>query len=530
MQDATGRGSTGRRGRTGRLLALGCALVTIGAGCAWIREVSVSPLGVSGDGASGGSAPAVSADGRFVAFESLAANLVAGADGGLFVRDTAAGTTTVASVRADGSFTDGTDPAISSTGRYVAFVSSDLAMVPGLTGGHDQVFLRDRFTRTTKLVSVKSGATNPGNDDSEAPSISADGRYVAFESDAANLVPFDTNASTDVFVRDLVGGTTTRVNVNLTAEEPFFGADSASISADGRFVAFATFDSPTGEDTPSQDIYLRDRLTSTTQMVSRKGATGISNGFSADPRVSANGRFVAFLSNATNLDAAPDGNGALDVFVRDTVAKATTRVSLTPANGVLQSGSRTPSISGDGRFVSYVSASPDVVPSDTNLAADVFVRDRPLARTTRVDTAEKGAQAPTGGMDGSLSADGRYVAFLTDSPLTASHTGSLAQLLIRHVVTPTVTAVTPSTVAPGTTTNVVITGSGFLAGAAVTITGDGLTVGPALAYGEGALLVPVSATPTAPHAPRDVYVTVRGTGPGPAAGAVASCTGCLRVA
>ena len=213
-----------------RLVALACAVLTMTAGCAWIREVSVAPSGASGNGAADGSTPAVSADGRYVAFGSDATNLVAGADGGLFVRDTSAATTTVASVRSDGSFGWGTDPAISANGRYVAFVSDDPAMVPGLSGGHDQVFVRDRFAKTTRLVSMKATGV-PGNDDSEAPSISGDGRIVAYESDASNLVAFDTNASTDVFVRDLQTTASVRINVFPTAEEPFFGGDSPSIKS-----------------------------------------------------------------------------------------------------------------------------------------------------------------------------------------------------------------------------------------------------------------------------------------------------------
>ncbi len=320
-------------------------------------------------------APAMSADGRFVAFESSASNLVAGDTNGrydVFVRDRLAGVTRRVSVGAGGQANNGSDsPAISADGRFVAFYSDASNLVAGDTNGRSDVFVRDRLAGVTRRVSV--GAGGQANSESFGPAISADGRFVAFYSYASNLVAGDTNGRSDVFVRDRLAGVTRRVSVGAggQANSDSFGP---AISADGRFVAFDSSASNlvVGDTNGTFDVFVRDRLAGVTRRVS-VGAGGQANSDSLSPAISADGRFVAFESNASNL-VAGDTNATDDVFVRDRLAGVTRRVSV-GAGGQANSSSGSPAISANGRSVAYTSNASNLVRGDTNGAQDVFVRD-----------------------------------------------------------------------------------------------------------------------------------------------------------
>jgi Tol biopolymer transport system component len=328
--------------------------------------------------------PAISGTGRYVAFESFAPNLVPGDTNDahdVFVNDRATGTTERVSVAGDG--TQGDDfsgaPAVGSTGRYVAFESFAANLVPGDTNGNEDVFVRDRVAGTTSRVSLADDGTQ-GDGSSGQPSISADGRYVAFESLASNLVPGDTNGSKDVFVRDRVTGTTARVSVagdgtqgNQTSAEP-------TVSADGRYVAFESLASNLvrGDTTGTWDVFVRDRAAGTTELVSVAGdGTPGRPGFSQEPSISPDGRYVAFLSAASNL-VPRDTNETEDVFVHDRVAGTNERASVASDGTEGDGGSGEPSISADSRYVAFESLASNLVPvpGDTNFDADVFVRDR----------------------------------------------------------------------------------------------------------------------------------------------------------
>jgi TolB protein len=233
------------------------------------------------------------------------------------------------------------------------------------------------------LVSRAAGATGPaGNFGSSAPSVSGDGRLVAFGSWATNLHPDDSDGNFDAFVRDLQANTTTLVSRATGASGANANGNSwaRAISADGRFVAFvsaATNLSPDDGDT-TIDVYVRDLQTGTTTLLSRAtGASGVKgNGGSFEPAISADGRFVAFESEATNLHP-DDGDTSEDLFVRDLQANTTTLVSrATAASGVKgDSGSYEPAISGDGRFVAFESTASNLHPDDTDTNVDVFLRD-----------------------------------------------------------------------------------------------------------------------------------------------------------
>jgi Tol biopolymer transport system component len=303
------------------------------------------------------------------------------------------------------------EAAFSADGRYVVFWSSASNLVPGDTNGAFDVFLRDRETGATEIVSVDSAGVQ-GLENSLDPSISADGRYVAFESHASNLVPGDTNGSFDVFVRDRLTGTTERLSVDSSGAEGNNQSFDPSISADGRFVAF--YSSATnlvpGDTNDSLDVFVHDRQSGTTERVSVDWDGAEGNGHSRLPSISSDGRYVAFESSATNL-VAGDTNGVLDIFVRDRQNGTTERVSVGAGGAQGDGASSLASISGDGRYVTFESFATNLVPGDTHGFLDVFFRDRLSATTTRVSVDSGGAQGNGDSGTASVSADGRFVAF-----------------------------------------------------------------------------------------------------------------------
>jgi Tol biopolymer transport system component len=400
------------------------------------RRVSVTTTGAQAHGESYGGS--ISADGRFVAFESDASNLFHGPTLGreVYVRDRLAHTTRLISVGLDGRPPIGYagDASISADGRYVAFDN----LVRGDTIVHINVFVRDRARHTTRLVSVGLGG-RPANGDSVRPSISADGRYVAFNSPASNLVGEDTNGLTDVFIRDSARHTTRLISVGLGGSPANGHSFGPSISADGRYVAFTSDASNlVGGDTNGlTDVFIRDRARHTTRLISVGLGGRSANGYSFEPSISADGRFVAFTSPASNLvrGDTSDASDAYDVFVRDTVAQTTRLVSVS-TNGQ-QSRGRAPSISAHGRFVAFTSAAHNLVAGDTNRLSDVFVRDT-LAHTTRlVSVGLKGQSGNNGSLLSDISSDGRSVAFTSDaSDLVPHDTNSSRDVFVRDLPRP----------------------------------------------------------------------------------------------
>jgi len=403
-------------------------------------RASVATRGTQGNGQSAG--PAISANGRYIAFTSEGTNLVAGDTNDaqdVFVRDRITGATTRVSISTRGTQADSSSfgpAAISASGRYIAFSSSATNLVAGTTGG---VFVRDRVAGTTTLVSVAtSGAKAVGGE----PAISADGRYVAFISEASNLVAGDTNERPDVFVRDRISRTTTRATVatdGTQANGDSFGP--AAISADGRYVAFGSNASNlvAGDTNERPDVFVRDRVrgTTTRASVATDGTQGSLN--SLQPSISANGRYIAFGSIASNL-VAGDTNGIVDVFVRDRVAGTTTRVNISTRGAqtahtdpdTMLEDSELPTISADGRYVAFLSGAGNLVDCDTNGIVDVFVRDRVRGTTTRVSVATRGAQANQRSSEPAISANGRYVAFSSDaSNLVRGDTNGSSDVFVR---------------------------------------------------------------------------------------------------
>lgn len=303
-------------------------------------------------------------------------------------------------------------PSLSADGRFVAFGSAATNLVPATVSGRGDIFVRDRKTGTNEVVSVGPGRV-AADDWSFGPVISADGRFVAFASLATNLVLRDTNDLSDVFVHDRRTGRTTRINVGPRGAQDNGGAAGPALSADGRFVTFgsdATNLVPT--DTNGQaDIFLRDRRIDITTRIS-VGRRGVqSNGSSSAPSISANGRFIAFYSDATNL-VPGDTNGLSDIFVHDRRTGATTRVSVGPRGRQANRDSVNPAISANGRFVVFESGATNLVPDpDLDGQPGVFLHDRQTEMTELVSVGLRREQNNSDATAPAISADGRFVTF-----------------------------------------------------------------------------------------------------------------------
>ncbi|PYJ56499.1 MAG: hypothetical protein DME24_22060 [Verrucomicrobia bacterium] len=409
--------------------------------------VSVNQTGVGG-GNGNSVSPAASTDGRYVVFESEASNLVANDTNGVsdvFMRDLQTGTTTLVSVNSAGTGGNGasTSPLISPDGRYVAFVSAAGNLVANDTNNANDIFVRDLQNNTTTLVSVSMDGATSGNGGSDWPTMTPDGRWVAFVSKATNLVAGASNNLGDIYARDLVSGTTIWVGTNVAAI--MSGVNSQShpinsynpvVSDNGNYVAFKSvgaallvlrhnlqtgatdlvstntvgntlgFDDPSGPDmTPDgrfiafteargaggtglTDVYLWDAQNGTKSLVSANlSGTISSNAFSDTPAVSADGRFVAFVSDASDL-VTNAADGSYQVYLRDVLNGTTKLVSADTSGGVSgDTGGAIPTMTADGRSVAFDSFDGDYVANDNNNAYDVFVRD------TTTDTAELISQA-----------------------------------------------------------------------------------------------------------------------------------------
>jgi Tol biopolymer transport system component len=416
---------------------LAAILVAAPAAAASTTRVSVKSDGKQANGSSSDSS--ISANGRYVAFDSVASNLVAKDTNGtvdVFVRDRSTGKTKRVSVRSDGKQGKGYSysPSISANGRYVAFVSGAKNLVARDTNGTEDIFVHDRVTKKTTRVSVKSNGKEANGGNSFDPSISADGRVVAFESDASNLVARDTNGRDDVFVHDRVTKKTTRVSVKSNGKQGTGGNSfSPSISADGRYVAFTSFaPNLVAKDTNGRlDVFVHDRVTKKTTRVSVTSDGAEGTGESLRPSISANGRYVAFPSYASDL-VAGDEKGFVDVFVRDRVAKKTTRVSVRSDGAEGTGESYEPSISADGRHVAFMSYATNLVAGDTNEAGDVFVHDRVTGKTSRVSVTSDGTEGNGGNSSfASISANGRFVAFMSQADLVAEDTNEVGDIFVR---------------------------------------------------------------------------------------------------
>lgn len=353
--------------------------------------VSVSTSGAAGSG--NALNPAINADGTRVAFQSNSSNLVPG-DANLandvFVRDLVSSSTILVSVNSSGTGSANgasSSPQIDHSGSRIAFVSSASNLVNAASvNGSSDVFLRDLANGVTHLVSMRSADTGEGSGASTVPVISADGRRVAFQSVALDLVAGDLNNQMDVFVRDLASATTHLASINMAASGAGNGSSSApAISANGTRVAFQSLASDLvgGDANGVRDTFVRDLTMGVTHLVSvaASGVTSGNGGSAANPAISADGSTVAFASSASNL-VSGDGNGTADAFVRDLGRGTTTLLSLDIAGASSGNGasSSSPAISAGGQTVAFRSAASNLVGGDLNSADDVFAFWLPCGR------------------------------------------------------------------------------------------------------------------------------------------------------
>lgn len=342
--------------------------------------------------------PTISSDGRRVVFGSYSNDVVPGlinlvGEPQLYLLDTLTGVTRLVSATANGTTCNGRceDAAISPDGSTIAFVSdaTDLPTLP-INGGRD-VYVYNVATGALSVASIALNGALP-NGDSFDPVLSGNGRHVVFTSSASNLVLGDTNGRPDVFLRDLVLGTTEWISaprVGGTVGD----AASATLSADGRYLAFASSASDlVPNDAPSTfDIFLLDRSLNLLRAVSTTPGGALANGPSLLPRLSVNGQWLVFQSMAS--DIVPGfANGVSNVFVHSLVGMVTFPVSRTPQfsapNGASQMGYPSP----DGRWIVYASAATDIVAGDSNGQSDVFLLDMLAGRTELVSVSTAGAQ------------------------------------------------------------------------------------------------------------------------------------------
>jgi Tol biopolymer transport system component len=374
----------------------------------WTSCIDVAALG--GDPNSSGQTSAISADGRYVAFASGASNLVSGDTNGafdVFVRDTRAGTTSRVSLTGTGGQVNNHSqyPAISGDGRYVAFLARGTNILAGDPNTLGNVYVRDRVAGTT----VRAGppALSGEADNTAAyPSISADGRYVAFATYVA-LVPTDTNQLADIYVWARQTGVLERMTVSRTGGNSNDNSSRPDLSADGRYVAF---DSRANNLVPGislggADVYVRDRLTSTTTRVSVASDGTIGDDESDSGRISGDGRYVLFASLSTNL--VPVDIARADVFVHDRVTGTTELVNLDSTGRQYTESHYGGVISADGRYVAFITSIDGV--------NHVMRRGRLTAATTMVSLSTAGAAADGHSLEPEISADGRGITFNSDA-------------------------------------------------------------------------------------------------------------------
>jgi Tol biopolymer transport system component len=407
-----------------------------------IRRVSISSAGIQADG--GCYNPSISDDGRYVAFESYASNLVPGdtnsfpdifvhdrdADGNSIYDETFPGarSTTRISVGPGGVQlnADSYRPQISGNGQYVVYYSYSSQLDPRDTNFTLDVFRTHLPTGTTELVSLSTSELASPNDTSYSPSISQDGRYVAYLSYATDIVatpvlpPF--SFASHVYWRDMDTPFSTKMlSVTPAAAAGNSSSYAASINADGRYVAFMSYSSDlvAGDTNFNADIFVRDTLLDSTIRVSVSTAGVEGTSYSDWPRISGDGNLVAFSTGST-LDAG-DTTFYYDVYVRDIGAGSTTRVSLTAAGLEPTGDCYSPAMNADGSLVVFQSYAPDIVDGDDNFTGDVFVRNRDIDGSGPPfdqlgDVSTEGVSFVPGQSDNhsfapAVSFDGRYVAF-----------------------------------------------------------------------------------------------------------------------
>jgi Tol biopolymer transport system component len=407
-----------------------------GAAGSTLTRVSVSTSGAEADGQS--ERPSISSDGRYVAFTSRATNLVPDDTNGVtdvFVRDLVRKTTVRVSLAADGSQADGgsaIDPQISPDGRLVAFASDATNLVPGDTNGRIDIFLRNLKSGQTTRVSL-ADKRKQSDGDSMKPTFSADNRYIAFAS-VGGLVAADGNETWDSYVHDRQTGRTELLSVGPDGRAGNEMSDGPSISADGRFAVFISLASNLvpGDTNSFGDVFLRDRVRGRTTRIS-EGPNGESgDDLSVGGQITANNRYVALATHATNLT--PDSPDTHDSHVLiydrrdDTLRMIDNGLDGKPTDG----GSFWTAINAYGTHLSFTSAGTTLVPGDTNGERDIFQYNLRTHKIIRISETPDGTQADHSSFYPSASADARRTAFISyASNLVPGDTNGVPDVFVR---------------------------------------------------------------------------------------------------
>lgn len=360
--------------------------------------------------------PHISATGRFIAFQSAANNLVPDDTNeaqDIFLLDNRTDELWRIPAGPDGEQANGDSrhPTLSADGRFIAYES----LADNLAEGDDNqtwdIYLYDHQTDSTTWVSRGlEGAA--GNDQSVTPVLSDNGRFLVFVSLASNLVPDDTNGKSDVFLYDHALGTLQRVSVSSTGEQANGTNRYATISGNGRYVAYQSMASNLASGTAGgyYNIFGYDRISGETMLISRTPAGIAGNDESQRPALSTNGRYITFESWASDL-VRDDNNNYSDVFVFDRGMSTMELASVNTAGQQANHVSGTAAISGDGRFVSFASLAYNLTPYDENYCYDIYVHDRQTGATWLVSADEDGRTANGSSISPALSASGRHIVF-----------------------------------------------------------------------------------------------------------------------
>jgi Tol biopolymer transport system component len=385
----------------------------------------------------------ISGDGNLVVFAAQAANLVPSDTNNksdIFLRDITAGSTHRVSISTSGKQSTGPcyDPSISADGRYIVFSCASPNLVANDTNQTWDIYLRDTVSHTLTRVST-SAAGGQANGQSSKPEISRDGRFVVFYSFATNLVGNDHNTVSDVFRKNLQTGAIQRVSVSSTGIAGDRDSAWPQISPTGRYVAFESdadnLVSNEFTDFAYHHVYVRDTQAGTTTMVDQTpdGAGGNGDGMLTGYPFSEDGRYILFTSRAFNLIQPLSTGGNESVYLRDMQAGVTTQIDFNPkSTGPIPGfGGSAAGISSDGRFVLWDSGAAGIVPGDT-CCYDVFMTDRQTHTTTLVSRSSSGVPGNFSSGGGDYSADGQYFVFYSEaSNLVANDTNNHRDLFVR---------------------------------------------------------------------------------------------------
>ncbi len=524
-------------------LGIALAVVIATSGCAWVGRVSVTTAGIQ---SAGGSVVAtdLSPDGRYVVFTSDSATLVPNDTNNatdVFLRDNQAKTTERISIT-DGdvqSALGGYQGLVSANGRFVAFMSDSEDLIIGDTNLSTDVFVRDRQLGTTTRVSRRNGG-GQGDGGSYLQAMTPDGRYILFASDSENLIGLiDQNFSTDVYLRDTAGsGTTTRVSVATDGTEGDLESFGGSISDDGRYVAFVSnasnFD--INDSGVYTDVFVRDRTALTTTRITGFADGTEGDGDSASVVISGNGAVVAFDSDASNLVATPDNNMTSDVYAAPAAGGTIERISGNSTGGDSDDYNFVTGLSDNGRFVLFQSGATNLTTMPVTALSNSYLRDRTAGLTVLAGTTSRMAEpsnldpAVAGSVPGAISGDGRYIVFTSSATdVTDTDTnGVVPDLYQRSNPVPFIFFASPATIARGTSGTIALHGSGLHAGSLV-LMGVGVNVTGTTLVSDSQLNVTVTVAADAEVGPHMPLIVDAGTGAGAFTGGVTFLPGAFTV-